>query len=130
MNVKIRRQWNHWEIAEVELADLDQVHWDNVSGGVRAPANQYYLHGFVFCDRIKGEIPHSCAHGMAPHSIKVCIVKKDNDPKVLKRLEKGAGPKPASSSLLSCNCLSLSLSLLLVGDGLKAIPQQGQNTPS
>lgn len=30
-----------------------------------------------------GEIAHSCTHGPCPHQIKVCIGKKDNDPKNL-----------------------------------------------
>jgi hypothetical protein len=37
------------------------------------------IHGYVMRDDIDGEIGHSCRHGSASHSIKVCIVKKDND---------------------------------------------------
>ena len=44
--------------------------------------------------KIEGEIGHSCRHGNGPHWIKVCIVKKDQDPEVWKKILEIAGPKP------------------------------------
>ncbi len=80
--VQIRRQWNSWMIAECRLGDLSGIHWDNFSGGVNARSPRPFIHGYVSCDKIVGEIAHSCAHGEGPHRIKVCFVKKDNDSRV------------------------------------------------
>jgi hypothetical protein len=82
MKVKIRRQWNDWRIAEADLSDISNLHWDNVSGGVYARCPRNFIHGYISCDSYIGDLPHSCAHGKGPHSIKVCIVKKDNDKEV------------------------------------------------
>jgi hypothetical protein len=82
LKVKIRRQWNDWRIAEADLSDISDLHWDNVSGGVYALCPRNFIHGYIMCDAYKGDLPHSCAHGKRPHSIKVCIVKKDNDKEV------------------------------------------------
>jgi len=82
MKVKIRRQWNDWRTAEAYLSDIYNLHWSNVSGGVYARCPREFIHGYIACDSYKGDLPHSCVHGKPPHSIKVCIVKKDNDPKV------------------------------------------------
>lgn len=82
MKVKIRRQWNDWRIAEADLSDMSNLHWDNISGGVYARAPRNFIHGYVNCDSYNGDLSHSCTHGKRPHSIKVCVVKKDNDPKV------------------------------------------------
>jgi hypothetical protein len=79
----------------VRLENLHGVRWDDTSGGVRAPAPQFFLRGYISCDSIiEGEINHSCRHGSGPHYIKVCIVKRDNDPFVFAELAKRAGPKP------------------------------------
>ncbi len=90
-----RRQWNDWRHAKYRLEDLEQPHWDNLSGGVMSVAPQYFLHGYVWCDAmLEGELAHSCAHGKGPHRIKVCITKIGNDPAIFKRLAETAGPKP------------------------------------
>jgi len=92
--VNIRRQWNDWRIAGVEFEKLSGLHWDIISGGVRAAAPQPFIYGYVFCNDVDEDIAHSCQHGTAPHSIKVCIVKKDNSPKVFNKILKIVGPKP------------------------------------
>ena len=92
--VNIRRQWNNWRIASVDFSKLHDLHWDWTSGGVRAPSPQPFIHAFVMCDEIEGEIAHSCAHGKGPHSIKVVIVKKDNTPEMWAKLLSIVGPKP------------------------------------
>jgi len=77
--VWVRRQWNDMRGAAYRLADLRNLHWSDTSGGVWARANRPYVHGYVWCDgAVKGEVAHSCRHGTAPHSIKVCIVAVDN----------------------------------------------------
>jgi hypothetical protein len=92
--VWVRRQWNDHRQALYRLEDIRGLHWDSVSGGVRAKAPQQFLHGYVDCDAmLEGEIAHSGLHGPCPHSIKVCVLKKDNDPKVYRLLEKDAGER-------------------------------------
>jgi hypothetical protein len=77
--VKVRRQYNDFQIATYRLENLEGLHWSDVSGGVQARANRAYLSGYVWCDgAIDGAVAHSCAHGEGPHRIKVCVVKKDN----------------------------------------------------
>ena len=94
--VQVRRQWNDWRIAEVNLSELDDVHWSTFSGGVGAPAPQPFIHGYISCDTIpEGELAHSCRHGSAPHRIKVCVVKKDNDKDLFAEIVRRAGPKPS-----------------------------------
>ena len=92
--VYIRRQWDDWRIASVPLGALSGLAWDDVSGGVYSKAPQPFIHGYVRCSDVVGDIAHSCQHGPGPHRIKVCIVKKDNDPEVFARLLKIVGPKP------------------------------------
>jgi hypothetical protein len=77
MMIKIRRQWNDWRIAEAPLDKLSGFHWSTFSGGVRAPSPRPHVHAYVSCADIVGDIAHSCRHGQGPHSIKVCIVRKD-----------------------------------------------------
>jgi len=88
--VKVRRQWNDWRIGEVKISGITDLHWDDISGGVWVKAPRPFLHGYVWCDEIVGEIAHSCMHGEGPHRIKVCIVKKDNDASTFKQLSNSA----------------------------------------
>lgn len=60
LKVRIRRQWNHWKIAEVEYSKLSNIHWDRYSGSGRYPCPQYFIHANVVCNDIEGEIAHSC----------------------------------------------------------------------
>jgi hypothetical protein len=82
MKVNVRRQWNDYRIAEVEITDLSYLHWDDTSGGVRARAPRPFIHGYISCDSYNGDLAHSCLHGKGPHLIKVCITKTDNDKQV------------------------------------------------
>jgi hypothetical protein len=77
-----------------DFSKLSNLHWDNQSGGVRAPSPQYFIHGYVRCNEYEGDLAHSCAHGEGPHSIKVCITKTDNDPDVFSKLKSIVGQKP------------------------------------
>lgn len=92
--VTVRRQWNDWRQGKVKLVDLADLHWDWTSGGIQAPAPQPFIHGYVSCDKIEGEVAHSCLHGEGPHRIKVCLVKKDQSPGTWEVLLAIAGPKP------------------------------------
>jgi hypothetical protein len=100
--VRVRRQWNDWREANVPLSVIECLHWANKSGGVRAAAPQYFLHGYIWCDALEGaEFGHSCAHGRGPHRIKICITKKGNDPTTFYQLVKEVGPKPKGAMLAS-----------------------------
>lgn len=91
----VRRQWNDYRTAKYRLDAIEGVHWDSISGGVNAVAIRPFLHAYVWCDAmLEGELAHSCAHGKGPHRIKVCIVKKDNDPDVFAQLVAQSGSQP------------------------------------
>ena len=92
--VRIRRDWNDHRIGTVRWSDLRDSHWDDISGGEQNPTPQPFIHGYVWCDVVQGDIAHSCAHGPGPHNIKVCLVKKDNSREVWGRLSAIVGPKP------------------------------------
>jgi hypothetical protein len=88
VKVNVRRQWNDWRTAVVELSALSGLHWDNYSGGVNARTPRPFIHGYIMCDEYEGDLAHSCAHGMGPHEIKVCITKTDNNPEVFAAVKK------------------------------------------
>jgi hypothetical protein len=91
----VRRQWNDWRQATYRLEDFTGAHWATVSGGVKTPAPQPFIHGYVWCNAmLYGELDHSCTHRAGPHHIKVCVVKKDNMPTVFAELLGKVGPKP------------------------------------
>jgi hypothetical protein len=93
--VRVRRQWDDHRIGAVRWSELTNVHWDSVSGGTQVESPEPYIHAYVWCDKVKGTIAHSCIHGPGPHNIKVCLVKKDNSGEVWKRMLELAGPRPA-----------------------------------
>ncbi len=95
-DVWVRRQHNDHCKARYHLDDIRGVAWDRLSGGVQAKAPQYLLHGYVDCNgMLEGEVAHAGVHGPCPHSIKVCILKVDNDPGVYLLLAERAGERPA-----------------------------------
>jgi len=96
ITVWVRRDMRDWRKALYRLSDISGIRWDWVSGGLGFQAPGVFLYGYVPCDAyLEGELPHSGAHGgRCPHSIKVCILKKDNDPEVYHMLADFAGTKP------------------------------------
>ncbi|MBC8438426.1 MAG: hypothetical protein H8D87_01910 [Deltaproteobacteria bacterium] len=92
--VYIRRQFNDYRIAKIPFDGLSGIRWDTISGGVNNIAPQPFIHAYVWCDEVIGDIAHSCQHGPPPHSIKIVIVKKDNSPDIFKMISEIAGPKP------------------------------------
>ena len=92
--VHVRRHWNDWRIAEARFGSLSEFHWSSISGGVQSLTPQPFIHAYVSCDQVEGDIAHSCLHGRGPHSIKVCIIKKDNEKPMWARIEAIVGPKP------------------------------------
>lgn len=97
--VNIKRQPSDSKMGTTFFRNLKEVHWDNISGGVHARSGQYLLYGYIYCNQIiKGEISHSCAHGPAPHKIKVFIPIKDNDKDIIMELKKIADEKGSHRS--------------------------------
>ncbi|PKB82813.1 MAG: hypothetical protein BZY88_03650 [SAR202 cluster bacterium Io17-Chloro-G9] len=94
-SVRVRRQWNDQRIGAVHWSDLENPRWDVLSGGAQVRAPQPFVHAYVYCDKVKGNIAHSCNHGPGPHNIKVCLVKKDNSKEVWNYLMKVVGKKPS-----------------------------------
>ena len=93
--VSVRRNWNGWEVAQVYVGEVSNPLWDLESGGVRASSPEALIYGYVWCDAIvSGSIAHSCLHGTAPHSIKICILRKDNPPRIYNHFIALVGPKP------------------------------------
>lgn len=92
--VRVRRDWNDHRIGTVEYSDLANPRWDIVSGGTQVRTPQPFIHAYVWCNRVRGDIAHSCRHGPGPHNIKVCLVRKDNTKEVWNYLLKIVGAKP------------------------------------
>jgi len=93
--VSVRRQWNSWETAQVYVGDVSNPLWDLVSGGVKESSPEALIFGYIWCDAIvSGTVAHSCLHGTAPHSIKICILRKDNPPRIFNHFLALVGPKP------------------------------------
>jgi len=93
--VSVRRQWNSWEVAQVNVGEVNNPIWDVESGGVKATAPDALIYGYIWCDAIvSGSIAHSCLHGTAAHSIKICILRQDNSPRIFNHFLSIVGPKP------------------------------------
>src|SRR5713101_1492989 len=97
VKVLIRRRWNDYLVAAVPYEALEGLQWSRVSGGVDALAPQPFIHAYVWCNEVDGDIAHSCRHGSGPHRIKVCVVRKDNSAILYKMLLAVVGPKPRNS---------------------------------
>jgi len=93
--VSVRRRWDSREIAQVYVGDVANPLWDIAGGGTKETAPDAHIYGYVFCDAIvSGSVAHSCLHGTGPHSIKVCILRQDNPPRIYNHFLALAGPKP------------------------------------
>jgi hypothetical protein len=94
--VQVRRQPTDWGVAQYRRSDDSGLHWTDISGGVGATLTHPFVHGYVLCDAmISGGVAHSCRHGPAPHSILVCLLKKDN-PELWASIEEEIGPRPGT----------------------------------
>ncbi len=91
-NVYVRRDWDDRGVGRVRWADLNDPRWDTVSGGAPVENLLPLLHAYVWCDKVRGKIGHSCAHGPGPHNIKVCMLRDDNSRRIWRRLLKSVGP--------------------------------------
>ena len=91
-NVYVRRDWNDCGLGRVRRADLYAPQWDTISGGVQVESPLPLLHAYVWCDKVRGNLGHSCAHGPGPHNIKVCMLRDENSHRIWQRLLDIAGP--------------------------------------
>lgn len=90
----VRRDWRDGSVAHVPLVDLTDLHWDHVAGDTNYRPPGPILYGFTRSDAIvAGELSQAIG-GPDPHTVKVCILKEDNDRHVFESLSMQAGPKP------------------------------------
>jgi hypothetical protein len=90
--VVIRRTWNDaGRTAIIPLSKIQDLHWDRWSGGIRSFAPRSFIHGYVMCDEIQGNIAHSGVHRKCPHLIKICITKVDNEPSTFQKVKRLVG---------------------------------------
>ena len=92
-SVHIRRDWNDRRVGKVLWSDLVNPRWDNVAGGTQIESRKPFVYAYVWCNRVQGDIAHSCLHGPAPHNIKVCVMKQDNSRDIWKAISKIVGPE-------------------------------------
>ncbi|MQA31467.1 MAG: hypothetical protein GEU82_16805 [Luteitalea sp.] len=98
MLVRVQREWDGWQTAEVRLADLQSIHWFQP---LRAP--RPLAHGYVSCAHITaGDIPHDCERTDGPHRLLVCVLKKHSTSSVYAEIARRAGEQ---CSLLPHNFL-------------------------
>ena len=90
--VTVVRSKGDWQKGKVKISDIEELRWDEISGGVRKRTGTCDLYGYIMCDQIvEGVIGHSGIHGPCPHRIKVLIQKCDNSEEIYERLVKRAG---------------------------------------
>jgi len=99
--VVVRRTPSDYRPATYKLSDINELHWNEVSGGIRTSfMGQFNIYCKVWCDKhiSKDGVAHSGEfglenHGACPHYIKVCILKKDN-PEIYETLLQELPPNP------------------------------------
>ena len=83
-----------WHVAHVPLVELSDLHWDRPAAPSRGDEGPT-LCAFTSCDSVvAGELPHPGRAHAHPHSVRVCILREDNDRSVFDRLRLEAGPPP------------------------------------
>ncbi|HIM61570.1 MAG TPA: hypothetical protein EYM73_05505 [Dehalococcoidia bacterium] len=91
-DVYVRRDRDDRGLGRVRWSDLHDPRWDTMSGGAQVENPLPLIHAYVWCDKVRGRIGHSCAHGAGPHNIKVCMLREDNTRRVWGRLLALVGP--------------------------------------
>jgi len=91
-DVYVRRDWDDRGLGRVRWPDLHDPRWNTMSGGAQVENPLPLIHAYVWCDKVRGRIGHSCAHGAGPHNIKVCMLREDNTRRVWGRLLALVGP--------------------------------------
>jgi len=98
--VQVRDAWRGWRTAEVQVEDLQRIHWFQPPGAPRS-----IVHAYVKCTNLRGDIPHHCTSG-GQHRVRVCILKRCVAPSVHAELARRADaggqpdvPEPAAKHL-------------------------------
>jgi hypothetical protein len=92
-----------WHVAHVPVVDLSDVHWDRPDSASRR-GDGPTLFAFTSCDCVvAGELPHAGRDRAHPHSVRVCILREDNDRLVFDRLRLEAGPPPRTLEELAAH---------------------------
>jgi len=92
--VRVQREWNGWQTAEVRLGDLENIHWLQPP---RAP--RPLAHAYISCAKItSGVIPHNCEHDEGPHRLLVCVLKKHSIPSVYAEISRRASRGTAANA--------------------------------
>jgi hypothetical protein len=83
--VQVRDAWRGCRTAEVDVNDLEDVHWWQPPGAPRS-----IVHAYVLCSRLTGDIPHDCTTKRQPHRLRVCVLKRSVAPSVHDELARRA----------------------------------------
>src|SRR5262245_18385651 len=93
--VWVRCRWNDGQPGRVRRADLAGPYWDTTDRIPRRGRGLAMLHAVISCAAvIEGELAHTCERSTAPHLLKVCASRADNDGAAMAELEAAAGPRP------------------------------------
>ena len=100
LKVVVRRGITDYVEDEVDISEIDGVHWDNISGGVHKKQGGHALYGYISYELAeKLNIKCSGRHNWGYNSAKVCIpavCNKGEYRKGYNSLLKQAGEKPQS----------------------------------
>ena len=92
--IRVQREWNGWQTADVRLCDLQDVHWFQPSGAPRQ-----IVHGYVSCDKIvAGHLPHDCERTRRPDPLLVCVLKSHTSAGAYAELARRANERQRTSS--------------------------------
>jgi hypothetical protein len=84
--IRVHREWNGWQSAEIRLRDLEDVQWLQPNG-----APHPLVHGYVNCTRtMSGVLTHDCNRRTAPHRLLVCVLKRHTIPTAYAELARRA----------------------------------------
>jgi hypothetical protein len=93
----VRRDCRDWRLAHVPLVDLHDLHWDTPTPRSRTSADPI-LWAFIACDaEIAGELALSENGAVHPETVRVCILRDDNDHGLFQRLLLEVGRPPRAS---------------------------------
>ena len=94
--VYVRRQpYSSDSGGEIPLDDIWDIHWDNITGGIRRRTSTHFLMGYISEETAcQGNVKHSGLHNYEKHGIKTCIIKRYTDKQVWKYLIEQYGPSP------------------------------------
>jgi hypothetical protein len=98
--VAIKRHWTDWRGCQVPFSALRKLHWGYSAGGHGLPFPQPQICGYIWCNAVPSDFPHSCAHGERPHHIKVVVPWRGQNRQVLRRLLEMVGPQPGTPAVI------------------------------